>query len=213
MASISLCMIVRNEEANLPRSLAPIAPYFDEVVVVDTGSKDGTAALAAQYGAKVFEVSWRNDFSDARNESIGHASSNWILWFDADNRMEIKDAKKIRELLDDELNKIFWCTEVVEPRGEQLIQKRIFPNRPDFRFAGSIHEQLVHPQGGIRYVWSDIKIYHWGYADKNLLKRKPYGTLLFSRKSSSSARKISTAILISPGVTQIYGNLRRRWIT
>ena len=49
MASISLCMIVRDEEANLPRSLAPIAAYFDEVVVVDTGSKDGTVSLAKQY--------------------------------------------------------------------------------------------------------------------------------------------------------------------
>ena len=101
-------MIVRNEEANLPHSLAPITPYFDEVVVVDTGSKDATVSLAKQYGAKVFESTWRNDFSYARNQSIERASGDWILWFDADNRMEIEDAKKIRGFLDDQLNKIIW---------------------------------------------------------------------------------------------------------
>jgi len=170
--ALSLCMIVKNEAHNLSRSLKPIHGFFDEVIVLDTGSTDGTKSLAQEYGAKVFDVPWRNDFSYARNQSIERASGDWILWFDADNRMEIEDAMKIRGLLDDQLNKIFWCTEVVEPRGEQLIQKRIFPNRPDFRFAGSIHEQLVHPDEGIRYVWSDIRIYHWGYVDKELLKEK-----------------------------------------
>lgn len=172
MASISLCMIVRNEEANLPCSLGPITTYFDEVVVMDTGSTDLTISLARQYGAKVFEMPWRHDFAEARNQSIKEASGDWILWFDADNRMERHDARKIRGLLDDRKDRIFWCTEVVEPRGEQLIQKRIFPNRPDIRFVGSIHEQLLHPQEGIRYVMTDIKIYHWGYVDKSLLKEK-----------------------------------------
>jgi glycosyltransferase involved in cell wall biosynthesis len=170
--ALSLCMIVKNEARNLSRSLGPLSPYFDEVVVVDTGSTDETALLAKQYGAKVCEVPWRNDFSFARNHSIEQASGDWILWFDADNRMEIQEVQKIRNLIDDQPDKIFWCTEVVEPGGDQLIQKRIFPNRPDFRFAGTIHEQLIHPKEGIRYVWSDIKIYHWGYVDKELLKEK-----------------------------------------
>ncbi len=95
MASISFCMIVRDEEANLPRSLAPIACYFDEVVVVDTGSTDGTVSLAKQYGAKVSEIAWRNDFSYARNQSIDLASGDWIMWFDADNRIATHDAEKM----------------------------------------------------------------------------------------------------------------------
>jgi len=155
-------MIVRDEEANLPRSLAPIADYFDEVVVVDTGSTDGTVPLAKRYGAKVSEIAWRNDFSYARNQSIDLASGDWIMWFDADNRITLNDAEKIRGLIDDRQDKIFWCTEVVEPGGGELVQKRIFPNLPGFRFEGSIHEQLVHPKGGIRYVMTDVRIFHWG---------------------------------------------------
>ncbi len=172
MATISLCMIVRNEEENLPKSLAPIASYFDEVVVIDTGSTDGTRALARQYGAKVFDLPWKDDFADARNETIARASGDWILWFDADNWITPQDAAKIRGLIDAEKNKVFWLTEVVEPRGERLIQKRIFPNLPQFRFAGRIHEQLVHPSEGIRFVMTDIEIHHWGYVDKELLRQK-----------------------------------------
>ncbi len=179
--ALSLCMIVKNEAHNLSRSLKPIHGYFDEIIVLDTGSTDDTKSLAQEYGAKVFDVPWRKDFSHARNQSIEKASGDWILWFDADNRMEIEDAKKIRGLLDDQLNKIFWCTEVVEPKGDQLIQKRIFPNRPDIRFAGSIHEQLVHPEEGIRYIWTDIKIYHWGYVDKSLMKEKTLRNLSLLR--------------------------------
>jgi glycosyltransferase involved in cell wall biosynthesis len=172
MATISLCMIVKNEEANLSKSLAPIAAHFDEVILVDTGSTDRTISLAGQYGAKVFVVPWQNDFALARNQSIEKASSDWILWFDADNRMEVTDVKKIKGLIDHQPDKVFWLTEVVEPRGDTLIQKRIFPNRADFRFAGAVHEQLIHPPEGIRYVMTDIQIYHWGYVDKEILKQK-----------------------------------------
>jgi glycosyltransferase involved in cell wall biosynthesis len=172
MPTLSLCMIVRNEAKNLPRSLAPIASLFDESIVVDTGSTDGTVDLARGYGAKVFEICWKKDFAQARNYSIDRASGDWIFWLDADNRIEIEDVRKMRRLIEGEKNRIFWCTEVVEPHGDTLIQKRIFPNHPDFRFQGEIHEQLVHPSEGIRFVMTDIQIYHWGYADRGILRQK-----------------------------------------
>ncbi len=172
MATISLCMIVKNEEGNLPKSLAPIAAYFDEVILVDTGSTDRTRDLAGNYGAKVFEIPWRDDFAGARNESIARASGDWIFWFDADNRIAVEDARKMRRFIESPRDRIFWCTEVVEPKGERLIQKRIFPRLPGFNFIGRIHEQLSHPAEGIRYVMTDIRIYHWGYVDKELLKAK-----------------------------------------
>jgi len=166
-------MIVKNEEKNLGLSLKPLAACFDEVVVVDTGSTDKTAALAKEYGAKVYQDWWRDDFARARNRSLELASCDWIMWFDADNRMSPADVNKIKGLLIDQpLDKVFWCTEVVEPGAGRLIQKRIFPNRSDFKFKGSVHEQLIHPEQDIRYHMTDIKIYHWGYADKKQLKLK-----------------------------------------
>ncbi len=172
MPSISLCMIVKNEEHNLPHSLAPIAGVFDEVIAVDTGSGDKTRSMARDYGASVYEQEWRNDFSRARNFSIEMASCDWIMWLDADNRMNIEDAEKISGLIQNRRDTIFWCTEVVEPGGSELIQKRIFPNRPEYRFEGPVHEQLVHPENGVRYIMTDIKIYHWGYVNKDLLREK-----------------------------------------
>jgi len=86
-ADISLCMIVRNEERVLADALASARPYFTEMIVVDTGSTDGTIQMATDAGAKVFEFPWRDSFSAARNESLKHASGKWIFWMDADDTL------------------------------------------------------------------------------------------------------------------------------
>src|SRR5437667_7943437 len=82
--SLSLTMIVRNEEATLAACLSSAADLVDEIVVVDTGSTDGTKEVAARFGARVFDFPWRDDFAAARNESLSHARGNWILWLDGD---------------------------------------------------------------------------------------------------------------------------------
>ncbi|MBW2322671.1 MAG: glycosyltransferase [Deltaproteobacteria bacterium] len=137
--TLSLCMILRDEELNLPISLGPIHGLFDEVVVVDTGSKDRTRELARSYGAKVIEATWNDDFSKARNLSIKESSGGWLFWLDGDNRIQPDDVETIRHCLDDKGEKILWCNEVVEPSGEQLMQKRVFPNRPEVYFEGRVH--------------------------------------------------------------------------
>ena len=79
-------MIVRDEERNLEACLAPIAALFDEIVIVDTGSLDRTKEIARQFNARVFDFEWSDDFSAARNESMRHATGEWIFWLDADDR-------------------------------------------------------------------------------------------------------------------------------
>ncbi|HOP41090.1 MAG TPA: glycosyltransferase, partial [Geobacteraceae bacterium] len=83
-AALSVCLIAKNEESNLPRCLASLRALADEIIVVDTGSNDRTREVARLFGAKVFDFPWNGNFSDARNESLAHASCRWILVMDAD---------------------------------------------------------------------------------------------------------------------------------
>ena len=97
--TLSLCMIVKNEEETLPQCLEPVKDVFDQIVVVDTGSEDNTVEIAKNYGAEVHYFPWIDDFSAARNESLKHATGDWIFWLDADDRMERQEALKLRELI------------------------------------------------------------------------------------------------------------------
>ncbi len=84
---LSVCMIVRDEEKTLPRCLKSVEPVANELIVIDTGSKDNTVLVANDLGAKVFHFEWCDDFAAARNESIKHATSDWVLQIDADEEL------------------------------------------------------------------------------------------------------------------------------
>ena len=88
-------MIVKNEEAFLSQCLESIKDVVDEIIIVDTGSTDNTREIARQMGAKVFEFPWTNDFSAPRNESIRQAAGHYILWLDADDRMDPEEITKL----------------------------------------------------------------------------------------------------------------------
>ncbi len=95
---ISLCMIVKDEEANLPACLITVADLVDEIIVVDTGSADRTRECAEHFGARVVDFPWVDDFSAARNESLRHATGEWILWLDADDRIDVPNRDRLRAL-------------------------------------------------------------------------------------------------------------------
>src|SRR5207248_2212994 len=92
--SVSVTMIVRDEEANLPECLRALAGLEVDLVVVDTGSADRTKEVAAAFGARVFDFPWRDDFAAARNEALRHATGAWVFWLDADDRLD--DANRER---------------------------------------------------------------------------------------------------------------------
>jgi len=89
--TVSLCMIVKDEEKHLAKCLQSAKTIVDEMIVVDTGSSDRTKELATIFGAKVFDFAWENDFSSARNDSLSKASGDWILVLDADEMISEKD--------------------------------------------------------------------------------------------------------------------------
>jgi glycosyltransferase involved in cell wall biosynthesis len=99
-ARVSLTVIARNEEKNLPNCLASVRGLFDEIVVIDTGSHDRTAEIARSFGAKVFDFPWIDDFAAARNEALARATGDYAFWLDADDVVDPPQREKLRALLD-----------------------------------------------------------------------------------------------------------------
>ena len=95
---ISLTLIVRDEEANLPACLDSARDLFDEIVVVDTGSTDRTIELARERGARIVPFAWCDDFAAARNAGVEAAKGEWILWLDADERLGASARDQLRGL-------------------------------------------------------------------------------------------------------------------
>lgn len=174
--TISLCLIVRDEEENLGRCLASARDSVDEIVVVDTGSRDGTVRVATEFGAGVAEVPWEGDFSRARNASLDGAGGQWVLVLDADEELPPETAGALRRLAAEPAVE-GWIFAIVSPvtRGEEPLATRhaglrMFRNRPAYRFEGRIHEQVrpsilrANPQAaGTILRHSGLTILHHGY--------------------------------------------------
>lgn len=175
---VSICLIVKNEEANLPGLLESIAPLGAELVVVDTGSTDGTVAIAERAGAKVVHWAWRGDFAAARNISLDHATRPWILWMDADDRLPASSIDPLRELARRKPAAAYTFlvknTTNGGASGAEFSQLRMFPNHPRLRFTGAVHEQ-VYPALkalGIPFEYLPIVVHHTGYIDRDVIRQK-----------------------------------------
>ncbi|HDP69598.1 MAG TPA: glycosyltransferase [Actinobacteria bacterium] len=179
--TISLCMIVKDEEENLPLCLDSIKDIVDEIIVVDTGSTDKTVEIAKKFGAKVFHHEWKGDFSEARNASLEPATSDWILWLDADEELVAEDANKLKNLLFDKNHDAFFVTEYnfMEHGTSQAevltsMPLRIFRNKKEYRFKRPIHEQIAESikEAGGRFADSGIRINHYGYAKEIVFSKE-----------------------------------------
>ena len=169
--TISLCMIVKNEAAALPRCLEAARPWVDEIVVVDTGSTDDTAPLAAQAGARVIAWAWRDDFAAARNESLRHATGDWILVLDADEILTEGSGDALRHACESAPPDVVgYLVKILCPReGDGGLVRlnwfpRLFRRVPGVAFEGVIHEQVIAslaPHGSI--ARSAVEVLHEGY--------------------------------------------------
>jgi glycosyltransferase involved in cell wall biosynthesis len=171
--TLSVCMIVKDEEENLPTLLASIKGLANEVIVVDTGSKDDTVRIARDFGARVYHFPWRDDFSAARNESLKHATKDFILWLDGDDEVKRGEHQKIRAHLRRHPGTGAYLRTYVEGEG-QAQQLRILPNHRGIRFEGRIHEQAIHclEAKGIPAYRCDAAIIHHGYEKPGALVEK-----------------------------------------
>ena len=98
MITISLCMIVKNEEDVLARCLDCAINFADEIIIVDTGSTDRTKEIAALYTEQVYDFEWIDDFAAARNFAFSKATMEYCMWLDADDIIRFEDQKKLVDL-------------------------------------------------------------------------------------------------------------------
>jgi tetratricopeptide (TPR) repeat protein len=181
-------MIVRNEEANLAECLSGVGGLFEEMVVVDTGSTDATKAIAGRFGARVIDFPWVDDFAAARNESRRHATCEWIMWLDADDRIDAVNRRRLECVLqclgsfDTRQSRVFMMP-CLSPRpggGTDLIsQARLFARESNLRWFGAVHERIDSVADGdtIELHATDVQIRHLGYSDAAEAARKEFRDL------------------------------------
>lgn len=169
---LSLSMIVRNEERFLPGCLESVKGLVDEIVIADTGSTDRTKEIAASFGARVVDFTWCDDFSAARNESLRYTAGEWVLYLDADERIDPSYHARIRRLINEGKADAFLLnlkSRIGTKEGAQyhlVSYPRLFRRINGVRFTGKVHEQITPAlnEARARIVQSDVIVDHLGYA-------------------------------------------------
>lgn len=176
MATISLCMIVKNESEVLARCLDSVRDAVDEIIIVDTGSDDGTREIAQRYTACVYDFEWIDDFSAARNFSFSKATMDYCMWLDADDVLTpaARDAlRALKETLDPSVAVVMMKYDTAfDESGRAALsyyRERLIRRDAGMRWAGAIHEAIA-PIGKVLH--SDIAVSHRklraGDPDRNL---------------------------------------------
>jgi glycosyltransferase involved in cell wall biosynthesis len=165
MITISICMIVKNEEAILARCLDSVADLADEIIIVDTGSTDATKKIAGQYTTLIYDYAWKDDFADARNFAFSKASMEYIYTADADEILDEHNRRRFQQMKEVLTPDI----EIVQMKyGNQLefgsvynfdeeYRPKLFRRLREFHWEDPVHEMIrLHP-----VVWdSEIVITH-----------------------------------------------------
>jgi tetratricopeptide (TPR) repeat protein len=187
--TVSLCMIVRDEEARLGRAIGSALALVDEIVVCDTGSRDNSVAVAQSLGARVVHFSWGDDFSAARNAALREVTSDWVLVLDADESLDEVDADRWRSLLEDPIAAGYEVT-LVSDRGdrqEAFRLVRLFRNDPAVRYCFPVHEQIIPAlnawaaEHGLQVLPSPLVVHHSGYLPQEKAAKKPRNLRLLQK--------------------------------
>ncbi|MFN8455267.1 MAG: glycosyltransferase [Anaerolineae bacterium] len=168
--SVSLCMIVKNEEQDLAACLESVGDFAGEIIIVDTGSTDRTVEIARAFGAQVKHFTWIDDFAAARNESIREASGEWIFWMDADDRLSPDNLNRLKQALVSGQAEVYQCR-VVSPAASGNgvnatgLHFRLFRNHVGLWFQYPLHEdlKLSAAQPAVSVAHTNITITHTGY--------------------------------------------------
>lgn len=160
--TLSVCLIVRDEQQVIGRCLNCVSKFADEIVVVDTGSCDKTVEEARKFTDNVYFFEWCDDFSAARNYAFGLADGDYLMWLDADDVISDSDCNKIRALVDGnpDFDMAFLPYAAAFDNGKPTFvyyRERILRRSANFRFEGAVHE-AVSPRGKV--IYGDAVICH-----------------------------------------------------
>ncbi len=185
-AGVCCCIIAADEEGRIGRAIESVKDLADEVIVIDTGSRDQTAAAARGAGARIFDFPWRDDFSAARNFALAHSREEWILVLDADEAIERDDPRAIRRLLSSpgvgafSFEQRTYCDEpttfgweaISRDRATSRIsqgffacrQVRLFRKNERVVYRGRIFEEVTSSlqECGVRVIDTGSVIHHYG---------------------------------------------------
>lgn len=196
---LSLCMIVRDEAIFLQQCLQSVSTYVTEMIIVDTGSIDGTIAIAEAYGAKVIRVVWEDDFAVARNIALEHARQPWILVLDGDECLAPFSMTGWKKLLGDG-QCLGYYVQLVSRVGSKENASgsitdavcRLFRNDQRIRFKGTLHEEVASSIAAIDTAalkFAPLTINHEGYLDEIVVERD---------KKKRNGRILQAALLRNP---------------
>lgn len=164
MITVSLCMIVKNEEASLTRCLNCAKDLVDEIIIVDTGSKDSTKEIAKKFTDKIYYFEWIQDFAAARNYSFSKATKEYIFYLDADDIITKEDQekfKKLKSILDKSIDSVTMLYNLnVNKDGVPTLsyrRNRLVKRSKNFKWYGRVHN-FLQVSGNI--IHSDIAIIH-----------------------------------------------------
>ncbi len=168
---LSAAIIVRDEAEHLDACLESLRNLVDEIVVVDTGSRDASVDIALRHGAIVDHQPWQGDFATPRNRSLELASGEWILYVDADERIRAGDHDQRRRRIAAATDQAALRVRFVPRVGwTPYAEYRLWRHKPDVRFTGRIHESIVpsihaaaERDGQLVTVSDVLTIDHLGY--------------------------------------------------
>lgn len=181
--SISLCMIVKNEEEFIEQCLKSIHKLVHELIIIDTGSTDQTVEICKKFNASIYSYEWNDHFADARNFGLSKASGDWILWLDADEELESSKSQLIMDIISQTDSSMFFFS-IINYYGDTLPvnfkqayfyhQPRLFRNNLGIKFYNRIHESPNFPeQDDSKYKIEilEVPIHHYGYIKEVTIKR------------------------------------------
>ncbi len=167
--NLSVCIITRNEKENLRECLQRLTGYGLELVVVDTGSADGTIAMASEFTQAIYEFPWCGDFAKAKNFAVSKASNNMVFVLDSDEWIKAADILKLESLIAEQpaaVGRILRINYLQNGQGQMEAKEyinRIFDRRY-YHYEGRIHEQLVANDHSCYQTYpAPIEVEHSGY--------------------------------------------------